>query len=282
MAIDFNKIFIYTTGKRLGQIHFNDLPRDMIIQHPLPAMQAIDFEINQNTVTRLFELTSYGTASQVMSSTVFKQGLIYDWFRAFNEFGIEVDNYTVKAFSNLSDYADGEVPVYNSTINDFEPGTTGGSVAFNANFATKTTDDLTEGITNFYASPTRVQNSTLGTLNPQNSPVANNDSVKTAVNKLQGQLTALGVAAKSTQLTFTQQLPANQAFRVDISTLYAQKIGDTPDLDTSESNFNSNLKIIIERNGTPLDKGIEVTRLSSNTVSFSEIISIDENIFIYS
>lgn len=217
---DYNKIYIYTTGKNRNKIIFYspDFPKSTQIQHPLPAFPVGD--VTQENVDRLFEFTIFGTPNQILASLTFQDCLKNDWIKAYNEFGIEIDNYTTKLAPG-SNFADGDTPVWDENAQQFipEPYTPGGGPS---------------------------------------------DTVK------------------RTKLINIQNLPSNQANRVDMTTLFFTFTGDIPNLGTDINDFNTNIKIIVEMNGIPLEKGTQVIRQSNNSLSFSDDIFIDDAIFIYS
>ncbi len=127
--LDFEKIYILTTGKFRDEpnLIFRDIARPISITHPVTTISMAN--ITYKTVNQLFELTKFETAENLMNSpntSNFKMALTNDWIKAYNEFGIEIDDYLTKVFDDTEDYADGEVPVWDSSLKEFKPGSGSG------------------------------------------------------------------------------------------------------------------------------------------------------------
>lgn len=114
-----NKIYIFTTGKQVGNLVLRDIQRKVSISHPLVNKPG---NIDQTTVTKLFDLTQFDTAQNILNSPTFKEWLKLDYVRAFDEFGIELDDFASKTFETDT-FIDGQVPVWDETEKKFEPQT---------------------------------------------------------------------------------------------------------------------------------------------------------------
>lgn len=123
--LDFEKIYILTTGKFRDEpnLIFRDIARPISITHPVTTISIAN--ITYKTVNQLFELTKFETTENLMNSpntSNFKMALTNDWIKAYNEFGIEIDDYLTKVFDDTEDYADGEIPVWDISLKEFKPG----------------------------------------------------------------------------------------------------------------------------------------------------------------
>lgn len=213
----YQKIYIYTTGVNKNKIVFRDLPHSFQIQHPIPP--APIHQITQDNVMELFDLTANGTVNAFLNSNTFKQGLKLDWFRAFNEFGIEIDNFQDRTFETDL-YGDGQIPVWDAVEKTFKP--------------------TTVSILPTYIPP------------------------------------------KLTELTCIANLLKNTVINISSVTSTFTFKGVAPDLRADATAFNNSLNLKILRNGIPLLKGTEVTRISNTSVSFDFDLYATEVIFIES
>lgn len=211
---DYQKLYIYTTGKHLDLIIFKHIAVPTQFQHPIPSKPVTN--INENNVNQLLELTLYDTVDNLLAYQPFQDGLKNDWYKAFNEFGVEIDNYTSKLAPNTN-FNNGDVVVWDANTNEFV------------------------GV-------------------PQ----------------------VAGVSTKTTRLKVLQTIPANQSFNVSATNSDVSFEGDIPVLLASAGLFNADIKIQVTRNGTPQDKGTEVSRQSATNLSFDETLDVGEVIFIYS
>jgi len=98
----FQKIYVFSTGKQEDSIVFDDphLPYQFDVKHPTKGFAEFP-TITTLPEGRFLELTKFASVSDLLISNTLKNALDQDWLRAFNEFGIELDNLFVSPYGDM-------------------------------------------------------------------------------------------------------------------------------------------------------------------------------------